>query len=95
MVNPSDAEPTMMPSFVKRTPLGDERERDMCSTCGFIDYRNPKVVVGCLPIWVWVTLQNMFGTLRIGVFSGDVPLSLHPFKRNPSEVRGTGVHRLC
>lgn len=47
------APPQMPPSFVKCVPPGgDERERDVCRTCGFIDYKNPKVVVGCLPIWV-------------------------------------------
>lgn len=48
-----DGSPSLEPSFVKRVPPGgDERERDVCSTCGFVDYKNPKVVVGCLPIWV-------------------------------------------
>lgn len=32
--------------FRKATPDGDDRERDVCGHCGFIDYRNPKVVVG-------------------------------------------------
>jgi ADP-ribose pyrophosphatase YjhB (NUDIX family) len=41
-----------VPNFVKLVPPGDERERDTCATCGWIDYRNPKVVVGCLPLWV-------------------------------------------
>ena len=42
----------VVPNFVKLVPPGDERERDTCATCGWIDYRNPKVVVGCLPLWV-------------------------------------------
>jgi ADP-ribose pyrophosphatase YjhB (NUDIX family) len=33
-------------SFHKSTPAGDDRERDVCGHCGFIDYRNPKIVVG-------------------------------------------------
>lgn len=51
---PCDGEPPLVtPSFEKCVPPGgDERERDVCFTCGFIDYRNPKVVVGCLPVWV-------------------------------------------
>ena len=33
-------------SFAMRIPEGDERERRVCTTCGFIDYENPKIVVG-------------------------------------------------
>lgn len=35
-------------SFAKETPPGDERPRDVCTTCGFVDYKNPKVVVAAL-----------------------------------------------
>ena len=34
------------PAFARRTPEGDDHERDVCLHCGFIDYRNPKIVVG-------------------------------------------------
>ncbi|MEK7266701.1 MAG: NUDIX hydrolase [Pseudomonadota bacterium] len=34
------------PHFRKATPEGEDRERDVCGHCGFIDYRNPKIVVG-------------------------------------------------
>ena len=34
------------PHFRKATPEGEDRERDVCSRCGHIDYRNPKIVVG-------------------------------------------------
>ena len=37
---------TVAPNFVKATPAGDDRVRDVCDRCGFIDYRNPKIVVG-------------------------------------------------
>ena len=37
-----------MPDFVKQVPDGDNRERDICASCGHIDYRNPKVVVGAV-----------------------------------------------
>ena len=30
----------------RRVPLGDDRERDVCPTCGAVHYHNPKVVVG-------------------------------------------------
>ena len=33
-------------SFSLSVPEGDERERRVCSTCGFIDYVNPRIVVG-------------------------------------------------
>jgi ADP-ribose pyrophosphatase YjhB (NUDIX family) len=32
-------------------PEGDNRPRHVCSTCGAIHYQNPKVVVGCIPVW--------------------------------------------
>src|ERR1700684_2585635 len=35
-----------MPSFERRTPEGDDRERLICADCGHIDYQNPKVIVG-------------------------------------------------
>jgi ADP-ribose pyrophosphatase YjhB (NUDIX family) len=47
----SDAEVPLSISFVKRVPDGDEHERKVCSHCGFIDYVNPKVVVGAVATW--------------------------------------------
>lgn len=32
-------------------PEGDNRTRDVCQKCGEIHYQNPKVIVGCIPIW--------------------------------------------
>ena len=49
---PSAPEPTTAQNFLKCVPAGDERERDMCGTCGFVNYSNPKVVVGAVPLWV-------------------------------------------
>lgn len=37
---------THTPHFVRQTPDGDDRERSVCSLCGFVDYQNPKIVVG-------------------------------------------------
>jgi ADP-ribose pyrophosphatase YjhB (NUDIX family) len=34
--------------FQKKTPEGDDKERDVCGHCGFIDYKNPKIVVGAV-----------------------------------------------
>ena len=35
----------------RRIPPGDTLPRFVCSDCGTIHYQNPKVVVGCLPVW--------------------------------------------
>ncbi len=32
-------------------PQGDDRERHCCGNCGSIHYFNPRIIVGCLPIW--------------------------------------------
>ncbi len=32
-------------------PNGDDRPRYVCGNCGQIHYQNPKVVVGCIPLW--------------------------------------------
>jgi ADP-ribose pyrophosphatase YjhB (NUDIX family) len=34
-----------------RVPLGDSLPRHVCDACGAIHYRNPRLVVGTLPIW--------------------------------------------
>ena len=34
-----------------RIPEGDSLPRAVCDACGVIQYENPKVVVGCLPIY--------------------------------------------
>ncbi len=38
-------------NFSKRVPVGDNRERQVCDTCGFVSYENPKVVVGSVCTW--------------------------------------------
>jgi ADP-ribose pyrophosphatase YjhB (NUDIX family) len=38
----------MTPSFSRRVPLGDNVERAICDTCGFVAYDNPKIVVGAV-----------------------------------------------
>lgn len=32
-------------------PDGDDRERLVCQDCGFIDYENPRVIVGAVALW--------------------------------------------
>jgi ADP-ribose pyrophosphatase YjhB (NUDIX family) len=35
-----------MASFIRRVPEGDDRERSVCELCGFVDYQNPRLIVG-------------------------------------------------
>jgi ADP-ribose pyrophosphatase YjhB (NUDIX family) len=35
----------------RKIPLGDDRIRHVCSSCGQIHYQNPKLVVGVVPEW--------------------------------------------
>jgi ADP-ribose pyrophosphatase YjhB (NUDIX family) len=42
--------PRVAPSFALATPPGDEHQRSVCTTCGFVDYKNPKVVVAALVV---------------------------------------------
>jgi len=39
------------PSFSRVVPRGDDRVREVCDTCGFIHYVNPKIVVGAVAVW--------------------------------------------
>ena len=34
-----------------RIPEGDSFQRAVCEACGHIQYQNPKIVVGCLPVY--------------------------------------------
>lgn len=35
-----------MAAFERKIPDGDDKERNVCSRCGFVAYENPKVIVG-------------------------------------------------
>jgi ADP-ribose pyrophosphatase YjhB (NUDIX family) len=37
-------------SFTTKVPDGDNRPRRVCNTCGFVDYENPRLVVGVVAI---------------------------------------------
>jgi len=39
------------PRLEFRVPTGDTLRRFVCPQCGTIHYQNPKIVVGCLPVW--------------------------------------------
>jgi ADP-ribose pyrophosphatase YjhB (NUDIX family) len=38
-------------SVILQIPAGDDRERFVCSTCELIHYINPRVIVGCVPVY--------------------------------------------
>ncbi len=38
-------------TVILQIPVGDDRERFVCSSCDLIHYTNPRVIVGCLPIY--------------------------------------------
>jgi ADP-ribose pyrophosphatase YjhB (NUDIX family) len=39
------------PSFSEKVPAGDNRPRQVCDDCGFVQYVNPKLVVGAVCTW--------------------------------------------
>ena len=39
------------PRFERRVPPGDDRNRLVCADCGFVQYENPKIVVGSVATW--------------------------------------------
>jgi ADP-ribose pyrophosphatase YjhB (NUDIX family) len=39
-----------MSSFLRTTPEGDNRERMVCTDCGYVAYENPKIVVGSVVV---------------------------------------------
>lgn len=38
----------MKPNFSAKIPSGDDRTRQVCNDCGFVDYINPKIVAGAV-----------------------------------------------
>ncbi|MEW8231762.1 MAG: NUDIX hydrolase [Candidatus Thiodiazotropha endolucinida] len=34
-----------------KVPEGDNRPRHVCIICSTVHYQNPKIVVGCIPVW--------------------------------------------
>ena len=42
---------TLKEQFRHEIPEGDHLERSICDHCGFIDYHNPRVVVGAIPVF--------------------------------------------
>ncbi|MBP6700162.1 MAG: NUDIX hydrolase [Halioglobus sp.] len=38
-------------SVILQIPAGDDRERFVCSSCEYVHYINPRIIVGCLPVY--------------------------------------------
>jgi ADP-ribose pyrophosphatase YjhB (NUDIX family) len=47
----SKVAPTLRGPSVRTVPVGEDRPRLTCPECGFIDYENPKIVVGSVATW--------------------------------------------
>jgi ADP-ribose pyrophosphatase YjhB (NUDIX family) len=37
--------------LILTVPAEDDRPRHVCPACGTVHYQNPKMVVGCIPVW--------------------------------------------
>ena len=42
---------TLTPAFHLEVLPTEDRERSVCDHCGFVDYRNPRIVVGSVVTW--------------------------------------------
>jgi len=42
--------PLQAQRFIRAVPPGDNMERSVCAACGFVDYLNPKIVVGSIVV---------------------------------------------
>jgi len=57
MTSPDDRKPPVAEEapaparFERRIPEGDDRHRLVCADCGFVNYENPKIVVGSVAAW--------------------------------------------
>jgi ADP-ribose pyrophosphatase YjhB (NUDIX family) len=38
-------------AVTRKIPPGDSLPRDVCDACGTIHYTNPRMIVGCVPVW--------------------------------------------
>ena len=43
--------PARATNFISAIPDGDNRTRQVCADCGFVNYENPKIVVGAVCHW--------------------------------------------
>lgn len=51
VIQHDEAMQQIAPTFSCRRPEGDDRDRDVCNHCGFVDYQNPRLVVGSVTSW--------------------------------------------
>ncbi len=42
---------TLKGPVIERIPHGDDRLRLMCGDCGFVNYVNPRIIVGAVPLY--------------------------------------------
>lgn len=49
--NPPGGGPPASARFEREIPKGDDKVRLVCRDCGFINYENPKIVVGSVAAW--------------------------------------------
>ena len=40
-----------LPRFSRKTPEGDTHARSVCDDCGYVQYDNPKIIAGVVPIF--------------------------------------------
>lgn len=48
-MSPDETEPGHR--FQRQIPQGDDRQRLVCADCGFVNYENPRIVVGVVATW--------------------------------------------
>jgi ADP-ribose pyrophosphatase YjhB (NUDIX family) len=51
MTDPGKPPEKLQGPITRMVPPGDNRERMVCADCGFVDYQNPKIVVGVVARW--------------------------------------------
>jgi ADP-ribose pyrophosphatase YjhB (NUDIX family) len=66
MSDTTSSNPELLGPVTRRVPHGDNRERLVCDDCGFINYVNPKIVVGSV-----VTLGDKFLLCRRAIDPRD------------------------
>lgn len=78
------------------TPEGDNRVRDVCTSCETVHYSNPKIVTGCLPVWTdgrillcRRSIEPRFGlwTLPSGFMENDESLEEGALRETQEEAR--------
>jgi len=50
-IMPMSSESSPRGPIARMIPEGDDRQRLVCTDCGFINYENPKIVVGSVAAW--------------------------------------------